>query len=145
VRLRGAVSRLVNATLAARDRAPWGDGTACASDSRRFGSCSSNLMTGYHVRYGGPGVMIYWHVERRSACIYSQLKTARPPRWRPCSTECTSAEVERNYVDSHGALVAFAFSYLLGFNHAARAQAHWCRPFEPTGARATSRGRTSLG
>ena len=30
---------------------------------------------------------------------------------------CTSAEVERNYVDTHGAsIVGFAFSYLLGFN-----------------------------
>jgi len=32
-------------------------------------------MTEYHVRYGGPGVMVYWHVERRSVCIYSQLKS----------------------------------------------------------------------
>lgn len=34
--------------------------------SARIGSWSSNLMTEYHVRYGGPGVMIYWHVERKS-------------------------------------------------------------------------------
>jgi TnpA family transposase len=33
------------------------------------------LMTEWHQRYGGPGVMIYWHVERRSVCIYSQLKS----------------------------------------------------------------------
>ncbi|MBV8381386.1 MAG: Tn3 family transposase, partial [Planctomycetaceae bacterium] len=26
-------------------------------------------MTEWHVRYGGRGVMIYWHVERKSACI----------------------------------------------------------------------------
>ena len=30
-------------------------------------------MTEYHVRYGGHGVMIYWHVERKSVCVYSQL------------------------------------------------------------------------
>jgi TnpA family transposase len=119
--LRAAVSRLVNATLAARDRTWWGEGTACASDSRRFGSWSSNLMTEYHVRYGGPGVMIYWHVERRSACIYSQLKNCSASEVAAMLDgvlhHCTSAEVDRNYVDTHGAsLVAFAFSYLLGFN-----------------------------
>jgi len=32
-------------------------------------------MTEWHARYGGRGVMIYWHVERRSTCIYSQIKT----------------------------------------------------------------------
>lgn len=33
--------------------------TVFASGSQRFGSWSSNLMTEWHVRYGGPGVMIY--------------------------------------------------------------------------------------
>ena len=43
----------------------WGDGTtACASDSKHFGAFDQNLMTEWHVRYGGRGVMIYWHVER---------------------------------------------------------------------------------
>jgi hypothetical protein len=40
-----------------------------------------NLMTEWHLRYGGKGVMIYWHVERHATCIYSQLKT------------CSSSEV----------------------------------------------------
>jgi hypothetical protein len=58
-----------------------GPGTACASDSKKFGSWSSNFMTEYHARYGGNGVMIYWHVERKNVCIYSQLKS------------CSSSEV----------------------------------------------------
>jgi hypothetical protein len=62
--LRKAIRRLVNTTLAMRDRAWWGDGTACASDSKKFGSWSSNLMTEWHQRYRGPGIMIYWHIER---------------------------------------------------------------------------------
>ncbi len=53
----------------------WGDGTtACAADGKQFGAWGQNLMTEWHIRYGGRGVMIYWHVERKSACIYSQLK-----------------------------------------------------------------------
>jgi TnpA family transposase len=54
----------------------WGEGTtACASDSKKFGAWDQNLLTEWHARYGGPGVMIYWHVERNSVCIYSQLKS----------------------------------------------------------------------
>jgi len=36
--LRRAIVKLVNATLAARDPALWGTGSACASDSKKFGS-----------------------------------------------------------------------------------------------------------
>src|SRR3954471_16298012 len=64
--------------------------------------------------------MIYWHVERRSLCIHSQLKS-------PSSSEvasmiegvlrhCIEMEVERQYVDSHGqSTVGFAFCRPLGF------------------------------
>jgi hypothetical protein len=48
--LRRAVTRLVNATFAVRDEALWGQGRACASDSKKFGSWSSNFLTEYHVR-----------------------------------------------------------------------------------------------
>ena len=34
----------------------WGEGTtACASDSKKFGAWDQNLMTEWHVRYGGRG------------------------------------------------------------------------------------------
>ncbi|GAA2477193.1 hypothetical protein GCM10023100_04600 [Actinocorallia cavernae] len=59
-----------------------GRGTACTSDSKKFGSWSSNFMTEYHARYGGNGVMIYWHVERKNVCIYSQLKSCSSSRPR---------------------------------------------------------------
>jgi TnpA family transposase len=118
--LRAASTRLVNATLASRDQAWWGEGTACASDSKKFGSWSSNLMTEYHVRYGGHGVMIYWHVERKSVCIYSQLKTCSASEVAAMIEgvlrHCTDAEIDRNYVDTHGAsIIGFAFARLLGF------------------------------
>lgn len=118
--LRGAIATLVNATFAARDAAWWGEGTACASDSKKFGAWSSNLMTEYHIRYGGPGVMIYWHVERNSVCIYSQLKSCSASEVAAMIEgvlrHCTTAEIDRDYVDTHGqSVVGFAFAYLLGF------------------------------
>jgi Tn3 transposase DDE domain/Domain of unknown function (DUF4158) len=74
--LRSAIAEIVNATFEIRLPHIWGEGTTtCASDSKHFGAWEQNLMTQYHLRYGGRGVMIYWHVEKNSTCIYSQLKT----------------------------------------------------------------------
>ncbi len=119
--LREAIAIVANGTLAARNPLIWGSGTnACASDSKHFGAWDQNLTTQWHVRYGGRGVMIYWHVERKSLCIHSQLKS-------PSSSEvasmiegvlhhCTEMDVNRQYVDSHGqSTVGFAFCRLLGF------------------------------
>lgn len=49
--LRSALVKLVNSTFADRDERWWGEGTACASDSKKFGSWSSNFMTEWHQRY----------------------------------------------------------------------------------------------
>ncbi|WP_248958700.1 transposase [Sphaerisporangium perillae] len=118
--LRAAIATLVNATLKMRDPLWWGNGTACASDSKKFGSWSSNLMTEYHARYGGPGVMIYWQVDRKSVCVYSQLRSCNASEvaamMEGVLRHCTDATIDRQYTDSHGqSLVGFAFSYLLGF------------------------------
>jgi TnpA family transposase len=66
--------------------------------------------------------MIYWHVERKSVCVYSQLKT--------CSSSEVAAMMEglirhaadldsqitANYTDTHGAsVVGFAFTHLFGY------------------------------
>src|SRR3954452_5640145 len=120
-RLRQAIATVTNGTLRIRDPGIWGEGTtACASDSKHFGAFDQNLTTQWHVRYGGRGIMIYWHVEKKSLCIHSQLKS-------PSSSEvaamiegvirhCTEMMVERQYVDTHGqSEVAFAFCRLLGF------------------------------
>ena len=118
--LRRAIARMVNATFEARDELWWGEGTACASDSKKFGSVESNIMTEWHQRYRGPGVMIYWHIERKSAAIYSQLKSCSSSEVAAMIEgllrHLTSAEIDRSYVDTHGAsVVGFAFTHLLGF------------------------------
>src|SRR5258708_9370964 len=89
------------------------------------------------MRYGGRGVMIYWHVEKNSVCVYSQLKA-------PSSSEVTSMiegvlrhdtemDIEKQYVDTHGqSEVGFAFCYLLGFELLPRRKSlkkqRLCRP-----------------
>ena len=46
-----AIVRVANATFAERDRDLWGEGTASASDSKKFGAWDANLMTEWHNRY----------------------------------------------------------------------------------------------
>jgi hypothetical protein len=118
---REAIAKVVNGVFRVRLPHIWGEATtACASDSKKFGSWDQNLMTEWHVRYGGKGIMIYWHVEKHAACIYSQLKTCSSSEVAAMIEGLlrhdTEMEVEKNYVDSHGqSEVAFAFCRLLGF------------------------------
>ena len=119
--LRNAIAHVASAIFAIRRADIWGEGTtACASDSKKFGAWDQNLLTEWHIRYRGPGVLIYWHVERKSTCIYSQLKSCSSSEVAAMIEgllrHCTSAEIQKNYVDTHGASeVAFAFCHLLGF------------------------------
>jgi TnpA family transposase len=119
--LHNVIAHVANAIFAIRRAEIWGEGTtACASDSKKFGAWDQNLLTEWHIRYRGPGVMIYWHVERKSTCIYSQLKSCSSSEVAAMIEgllrHCTSADIQKNYVDTHGqSEVAFAFCHLLGF------------------------------
>jgi TnpA family transposase len=119
--VRNAIRRVVNEIFKVRQVHIWGEGTtSCAADSKKFGSWDQNLMTEWHSRYGGRGVMIYWHVERNSTCIYSQLKRCTSSEVEAMIDgvlkHCTDMSVDKAYVDSHGqSEVGFAFSFLLGF------------------------------
>lgn len=119
--LRAAIACVVDGIFGARSAEIWGEATtACASDSKKFGAWDQNLLSSWSIRHRGRGVMIYWHVDRKSACIYSQLKSV-PSSEVAAMIEgvlrhCTEMSVDRNYVDSHGqSEVAFAFSHILGF------------------------------
>jgi TnpA family transposase len=119
--LRQAIAAIVNDTFRIRHSYIWGEGTtACASDARKFAAWDQNLLTEWHIRYHGRGVMVYWHVERNSACIYSQLKSCSSSEVAAMIEgvlrHCTDMEIEKNYVDTRGqSEVGFAFCHLLGF------------------------------
>ncbi|CDH24239.1 transposase [Xenorhabdus bovienii str. kraussei Becker Underwood] len=120
--LRNAISHIVNGTFHIRHPAIWGNATtSCAADSRKFGAYDQNLMTEWHAHYGGRGVMIYWHVDTHSTCIYSQLRRCSSSEvsamMEGVLRHCTDMEINHQYVDSHGqSEVAFAFSYVLDFD-----------------------------
>jgi TnpA family transposase len=48
--LRQSIVQVVNATLAIRQPAIWGEATtSCASDSKQFGAWDQNLLTEWHL------------------------------------------------------------------------------------------------
>ena len=117
--VRAAIVEVVNAIVDVRDPKIWGTATtACSCDSKQIFCWDQNLMSEWHTRYRGRGVMIYLHIDQNSACIYSQLKT------------CSSSEVgsmvngflkhdskmnmNKAYVDTHGqSVIGFAVGELL--------------------------------
>jgi TnpA family transposase len=119
--LRAAIAEVVNAIFQVRSPHVWGEATtACASDSKKFAAWDQNLLTEWHIRYRGPGIMVYWHIDKKAACIHSQVKSVSSSEVAAMIEgvlhHCTDMNVDQNYVDSHGqSEVAFAFCHLLGF------------------------------
>ena len=119
--VKAATVEVINQILEIRDSKWWGEGTTgCACDSTQIAVWDENLMSEYHVRYRGQGVMIYLHVDKNATIIHSRLKT--------CSSSEVSAmiqgvlqhdtkmEMDKTYMDTHGqSVLGFAFSSALGF------------------------------
>lgn len=118
-KLRAAIAAVANAILRERRTQIWRQATSCARDSKKFGAYDQNLLTEWHIRYRGPGIMVYWHVERRALCIYSQIKRCSSSEVasmiQGLINHCTDMEVRKGFVDIHGqSFVGFAFTHLLG-------------------------------
>ena len=117
--LRAAIAVVANAILRERKIQIWGQATTCAGDSKKFGAYDQNLLTEWHVRYRGPGIMVYWHVEKKALCIYSQIKRCSSSEVasmiQGLLSHNTDMEVQKGFVDTHGqSFVGFAFTHLLG-------------------------------
>jgi TnpA family transposase len=120
--LRAGIAEVINAILREREEKYFGGGTtSVASDSKKFGVWDQNLLSEHHIRYGGRGIVIYWHIDKKSVLIFSQLKSCSSSEVSSMIEgvlrHCTDMEIQKNYVDSHGqSTVGFAFSYMLGFD-----------------------------
>jgi len=118
--LRAAIAEIANAVLRERNVSIWGEATSLASDSKKLSAWDQNLLTEWHIRYRGPGIMVYWHVERKALCIYSQIKRCSSSEVAAMIEgvlrHATEMKVEKDYVDSHGQdEAAFAFCSMLNF------------------------------
>ncbi|MET9246244.1 Tn3 family transposase [Nonomuraea sp. NPDC003709] len=70
-----------------------------------------NIFTEWHSRYGGRGILIYWHIERGSMVVHSQTLCASASEVHAMIEGAvrhgTTMKVEGNYVDSHGHVVTW--------------------------------------
>jgi len=120
--VRAAIAEVINAILREREEKIFGGSTtSIASDSKKFGVWDQNLLTEWHVRYGGRGIMIYWHIDKKSVLVFSQLKSCSSSEVSSMIEgvlrHCTDMEIKKSYVDTHGqSTIGFAFSYMLGFD-----------------------------
>src|SRR5215216_7705372 len=85
------------------------------------GSTPVRAQESANSRAFGRGVLIYWHVERKSMAIHSQLLSCSASEVAAMvegvMRHGTTMEVEGNYVDSHGqSEVGFGVTRLLGFD-----------------------------
>ncbi|WP_161791034.1 Tn3 family transposase [Actinomadura welshii] len=130
---------IANATFAARQAWLWGEGsTAVAADSTHFSAFDQNIFTEWHSRYGGRGILIYWHIETGSVAVHSQLLE--------CSASEVAAMIEgvvrhgtdmtinEAYVDSHGQTeIGFGVARMLGFKLMPRIkQINRCKLYLPS-------------
>lgn len=118
--VRAAIQDILNELYGIKDPRIWGVGTISAADSKKISVWDQNLMVEWHARYGGRGVMIYWHV-KDGCCIHSMLKT--------CSSsevgsmihgvlhQDTLMDIDKISVDTHGqSAIGFGFSELFNFD-----------------------------
>ena len=119
--IRNAIRVLVNNVLQVRNPDVWGEATTTVvCDSTHLFAWDQNLMSEWHFRYKKKGVMIYWHVDKKSLCIYSQLKDCSSSEVgsmiKGIIDHDTDMDIKRVFIDTHGqSVIGFAVSYLLNF------------------------------
>jgi TnpA family transposase len=120
--VRQAIVEVINKILEIRDPRIWGVATTGVScDSKKISVWDQNLMVEFHARYKGRGVMVYWHVEKKALCIYSQLKTCSSSEVgsmiKGILDHCTDMIVNKAYMDTHGqSMLGFGAGELLSFD-----------------------------
>lgn len=120
--IRLAIQDVVNAILKERDPKIWGDNiVGCACDSKRFNVWVQNLFGAWHGRYHAYGLMVYTHIDTKSAPIYMQI--TRPgdsevgSMLMGCLHHDTDMDMNKIYTDTHGqSSIGFALSRLLHFD-----------------------------
>ena len=121
-RIREALKEVIDQALLKRNPDVFGEGnTTVAVDSKKIAAWDQNLLSQWHPRYKGTGVMIYWHVDQKALCVHSQLKTCLSSEVASLIQGVlhhgTKMDIKSVTSDTHGqSLAGFAFSHLLGFD-----------------------------
>ncbi len=115
----------------------WGTGRAVAADGTRRETFDNNLMSEYHIRYGGNGIIEYFHVSDTYAALYTNYISCsvREATYILDGLKKNQSAIQPDtlHSDSHGqTAAAFGVAYLLGIKLMPRIK-NWkdlefCRP-----------------
>ena len=99
----------------------WGDGSSAAADGTKWDLYERNLLSEYHIRYGGYGGIAYYHVSDKYIALFS--------RFIPCGVyeavyildglieNKSEIQPETLHSDTHGqSLPVFGLAFILGIN-----------------------------
>ncbi len=119
--LRNSTIALTNKIFEIRHPSIWGHSKTCACDGKQMSSYEQNLMASSNPHYPKKGIMVYWHVDKHSTCIYSQLKHTNSSEIismiEGLIKHETEMKIEESYTDNRGqSEIAFAFCHFLGID-----------------------------
>jgi TnpA family transposase len=99
----------------------WGDGTTAAADGTKYDLYEQNLLSEYHIRYGGYGGIAYHHVADSYVALFSHFISCGT--WEAVYIiegllrNQSDIQPETIHGDTQGqSTPVFALSYLLGIN-----------------------------
>ena len=97
----------------------WGDGSSVSADGTKWDLYENNLLSEYHIRYGGYGGIAYYHVSDKYIALFS--------RFIPCGVyeaiyildalfeNMSEIQPKKLHADTHGqSLTVFGLAFLLG-------------------------------
>jgi len=97
----------------------WGDGSSVSADGTKWDLYENNLLSEYHIRYGGYGGIAYYHVSDKYIALFS--------RFIPCGVyeavyildamfeNMSEIQPKTLHADTHGqSLTVFGLAFLLG-------------------------------
>ncbi|UBM07931.1 Tn3 family transposase [Cupriavidus metallidurans] len=136
-RLDKAIVKVINAYKRFALPRYWGDGSAVAADGTKWSMYEKNLLSEYHIRYGGYGGIGYYHVSDTYIALFSHFI--------PCGVyeavyildgllkNTSDIQPDKIHGDTQAQnLPAFALSYLLGIKLMPRIRQiknlDFCRP-----------------
>ena len=117
--LRNAIAHVANAIFRIRAAHIWGGHDGLCLGREAFWGVGPESVNGMAPPLWGRGVMVYWHVEKRAVCIYSQLKTVSSSEvatmLEGLLRHGTEMPLEKTMWTVMASEVAFAFCHLLNF------------------------------
>jgi TnpA family transposase len=117
--LNQAITRVINAYAQLPLQRVWGSGKSASADGTRWDLYPQNLMSEYHIRYGGYGGIGYYLVADSYIALFSRFSTcgAWEGHYILDFIEQNQSEVRPDsiHADTQGQSTAiFGLAYLLG-------------------------------